>query len=139
VPWEELLHYDNGRQLFAQSTHIRLSGGTEFIVPQFCFASLTHLSFSCHGLSTIINPGSASAFDSATFPDLQEIVPSLLYMVSRTQDRDRLRDAGHAIDRRMEVIACPKKWKEVDIWESALSGGKDLWERARSGEYLENA
>jgi len=38
--------------------------------------------------------------------------------------------AALAVDGRIDVIACPKKWKEADIWEGARRGEKDLWSRA---------
>jgi len=48
-----------------------------------------------------------------------------------------LKTAGDAIDQRINVIACPKKWKEADVWESAMHGGKHLWARACTGEWLQ--
>jgi hypothetical protein len=48
IPWELLLSYPAGRQLFNQLTHLRTNGGTKFVIPDVSFWSLTHLSFSCH-------------------------------------------------------------------------------------------
>lgn len=60
-------------------------------------------------------------------------------MMCRELDPKTLRMAGLAIDGRIDVIACPKKWKEADIWEDARRGEKDLWMCARSGEYLQKS
>jgi len=132
TPWNLILRSPTGHQFFNQLTHLRVSGGTSFIIPDFCFSSLTHLSFSCHQVSF----GPSSPFTSARFPVLQHIVPSLPYMVCRDMDPMTLRTAGHAIDPRIDVLACPKKWKEVDVWQSVMDGAMDLWARARTDEYL---
>jgi hypothetical protein len=50
-----------------------------------------------------------------------------------------LRTAGHAIDPRIDVLACPKTWKEADVWQSARYGGEDLWARAHTEEYLQKS
>jgi hypothetical protein len=134
IPWELLLGYPAGRQFFNQLTHLRTAGGTKFVFPDFCFSSLTHLSFSSHLFP--LDSSSISPFNSTRFPVLQQIVPSLPYMVCRTLSPVALGTAGRAIDPRIDVIACPKKWKEADVWESARHGADDLWARARAGEYL---
>lgn len=138
IPWGLLLGYSAGRQFFAQLTHLRSNGGTKFTIPSdFCFSSLTHLSFSCHQLP--FGSSSVSPFDSTRFPVLQQIVPSFPYMVCRLWDPITLGTAGDAIDPRINIIACPKKWKEADVWKNAMHGGKDLWARACSTEFLQKS
>jgi len=46
---------------------------------------------------------------------------------------------GREIDPRINVIACPKKWKEADVWKRAIQGENDLWASARAGEYLQRS
>jgi hypothetical protein len=145
VPWQLLLSQPAARQLFKQLTHLRVSGGTEFVKPDFCFASLSHLSFTCHDLSTCLTSKStsrstpASPFTSAQFPVLQQIVPSIPYVCWRLEDLKTLHASGLAIDGRVDALTCPKKWKEADIWESSRRGGDDLWTRVRAGEYLQKS
>jgi hypothetical protein len=145
VPWQLLLSQPAARQLFMQLTHLRVSGGTEFVKPDFCFASLSYLSFTCHDLSTCLTSKSTSRsssdspFPSAQFPVLQQIVPSIPYVCWRLEDPKTLHASGLAIDGRMDALTCPKKWKEADIWESARRGGDDLWTRVRAGEYLQKS
>jgi hypothetical protein len=134
IPWNLLLTDTAGRQLFKQLTHLRISGGTQFVPPDFPFSSLTHLSFSCHQLSFGSSP--ASPFNSDRFPVLQYIAPSFPYLVCRTWNPEVLGARGREIDPRISVIACPKKWKEADVWKMAIQGGNDLWARALKGEYL---
>ena len=50
-----------------------------------------------------------------------------------------LRVAGRSLDERMDVIACPKKWKELDVWEEGGPGGRDLWDRAKTTEFLQRS
>jgi len=45
IPWELLLSHSAGRQLFNQLTHLCTNRGTKFVLPNFSFSSLTHLSF----------------------------------------------------------------------------------------------
>lgn len=137
IPWELLLGNPAGRQLFNQLTHLRINGGIKFVIPDFSFSSLTHLSFSCHQLP--FGSSSVSPFDSSRFPVLQHIAPSLPYMLCRTLSPAVLGASGRAIDPRIDVIACPKKWKEADVWKRARQGGKDLWVSARAGEYLQKS
>ena len=137
IPWDLLLSYPTGRQLFNQLTHLRTNGGTKFVVPDFSFSSLTHLSFSCHQLS--FGPSSTSPFDSTRFPVLQQIAPSLPYMICRTASPAALGAKGRQIDPRISVIACPKKWKEADVWKKAMHGESDLWASACAGEYLKKS
>jgi hypothetical protein len=132
VPWKLLLGYPAGRQFFNQLTHLRISGGTKFVVPDFCFSSLTHLSFSCHQIS--LGSSAIPPFNSERFPVLQQIAPSIPYLSCRTLDPVALNTTGKAIDPRIDVIACPKKWKEADVWQRAMHGGTDIWESARMGE-----
>ena len=133
IPWVLLLSYPAGHQLFGQLTHLRTNGSTKFDFPNFIFSALTHLSFSCHQLP------SDTMFDATRFPVLQQIVPSLPYMFCRTSNAAVLGVTGRAIDSRIDVIACPKKWKEADVWEKARREGKGLWTSARSGEYLQES
>ena len=141
VPWKLLLSQPAACQLFMQLTHLRVSGGSQFVKPDFCFASLSHLSFACHDLSTCVTPKPTptSPFPPAQFPALVQIVPSIPYMYWRLKNPEALHTSGVAIDGRIHALACPKKWKEADIWESARRGGKDLWGRARTGEYLQKS
>jgi hypothetical protein len=60
-------------------------------------------------------------------------------MVCRTLNPVALNTAGQAIDPRVNIIACPKKWKEADVWKCARCGERDLWARARTGEYLKKS
>jgi len=60
-------------------------------------------------------------------------------MECRERDPKAIQMAGLAIDGRIDVIACPKKWKEADIWEGARRGEKDLWMDAREGKYLQRS
>jgi hypothetical protein len=129
IPWAAFLAYPNGRQLFSQLTHFRSSGGRLFTFPDFCFTSLTHLSFSCHDLATLQFP-TIPVFDQESFPVLKQIVPTIPFMVCRSQDSHALRSAGRKSDARVDVIPCPKKWKEADMWETAAWGLQDIWERA---------
>jgi hypothetical protein len=146
VPWRLILSQPTARQLFRQLTHLRVSGGTAFVKPDFCFASLSHLSFTCHDLSTCLTSTEstspftpASLFPSEQFPVLQHIVPSIPYMCWRLKDPKTLHTSGLAIDGRMDTLTCPKKWKEADIWESERRGEKNLWTRVRAGEYLQKS
>ena len=50
-----------------------------------------------------------------------------------------LRVAGRSLDERMDVIACPKKWKELDVWEEGGRGEQDLWDRAKTTEFLQRS
>jgi len=63
----------------------------------------------------------------------------LPYIICRTLSPATLGATGRAIDPRIDVIACPKKWKEADVWKRAIQGGKDLWASARAGEYLKRS
>jgi len=137
IPWKLLLTDTAGRQLFKQLTHLRISGGTFFSSPDFSFSSLTHLSYSCHQLS--FGSSSTLPFNSDTFPVLRHIAPSFPYLVCRTWTPEVLNARGREIDPRISVIACPKKWKEADVWETAILGGNDLWARAHKGEYLQRS
>jgi len=137
IPWELLLSLPAGRQLFSQLTHLRASGGTKLVLPNFSFSSLTHLSFSCHQLS--FGSSSTSPFDSTRFPKLQQIAPSLPYMICRTFSPAVMDATGRGVDPRISVIACPKKWKEADVWKKAIQGENDLWTSARVGEYLQRS
>jgi len=137
IPWSWLLKQPAGRQLFAQLTHFRAQSGTHFVIPDFCFASLTHLSFSCHELT--FGSTDTSPFDAVRFPVLQQIVPSIPYMICRLQDPKALNKQGLSIDPRVNVVLCPKKWKEADIWVAASYGKEDLWAGARSGIYLQRS
>ena len=141
VPWQLLLRQPAAHQLFTQLTHLRVSGGTEFAKPDFCFASLSHLSFACGSLSRAFNitSRSTSPFPSAQFPVLQQIVPSMLYNYWRSEDPKTIHASGLAIDGRMDVLACPKKWKEADMWENARRGGNDLWTCVCAGEFIQTS
>lgn len=138
IPWSELLQAETGRQFFSQLTHFRGCGGTTFKVPRFRFKSLTHLSFTCYDTAYTILPLSFLK-DTTIFPSLQLIVPSIPYMQCRTQDPNSLRKLGLKVDERMEVIACPKKWKEIDIWKAGINGVSDIWKSAQSGAYLQKS
>ena len=138
IPWHEILSPPTGRRLFGQLTHLRVAGGTQFdIHNDFCFTSLTHLSFTCHSLDAGLTPG--HYLNSTRFPVLQRVVPSVPYMHWRLQNPTALRAEGRTMDDRLDVIACPKKWKELDVWENGGPGERDLWERARTTEFLQRS
>jgi hypothetical protein len=136
IPWERLLRNQNARLLFNELTHFRSSGGQSFTIPDFCFTSLAHLSFACHDLTlcctSFVRPGEPM-FGPRVFPGLRRIVPTIPYITCRYQDSRVLRSRGSKMDARVDVIPCPKKWKEADVWLSARWGA-DLWERAALGE-----
>jgi hypothetical protein len=137
IPWREIFTSDNGRKLFSQLTHFRSCGGNQFVIPKFCFASLTHLSLACHGLSNCCAPWldpSLSPFTTDCFPALQQVVPTIPYLDCRYSNARRLRTEGLKIDPRVNAIPCPKKWKEADVWEDSRWGTIDLWQRARRGD-----
>jgi hypothetical protein len=46
-------------------------------------------------------------------------------MVSRGWDAREVSTAALEVDDRINVVFCPKKWKEADIWY----GMEDLWRR----------
>ena len=136
IPWQDILSPPTGRRLFGQLTHLRIAGGTQFdLKVDFPFASLTHLSFTCHSLDVDLT----RRLESTRFPVLQRVVPSLPYMQWRLQNPTVLRDEGRRMDDRVYVIACPKKWKELDVWENGGPGERDLWERAETPEFLQRS
>jgi hypothetical protein len=138
VNWPELLHLPTSRQLFAQLTHLRTTrcSDVNFDI-DFCFTSLTHLSFKRHDLN--LDPMSASLSDVTRFPVLQRIVPSFPYMQWRLLQPMTLRVKGRALDKRMNIIACPKKWKELGVWEEGGPEERDLWDRAMTTEFLQRS
>jgi hypothetical protein len=138
IPWRNLLCLPKACQLFGQLTRFRTAGGTVYNLSSnidFSFASLTRLSFACHSIDRL----SRFDFDSKRFPVLQRIVPSVPYMQWRTLQPTTLRAKGREIDDRMDVIACPKKWKELDVWEEGGLGERDLWDRAQTTEFLQRS
>ena len=60
-------------------------------------------------------------------------------MNCRTSNPAALGAKGREIDARISVIACPKKWKEADVWKKAIKGENDLWVSARAGKYLQRS
>jgi hypothetical protein len=135
IPWERLLRYQKAKRLFSELTHFRSSGGQSFAIPNFCFKSLAHLSFACHDIAlccTRFPPLDEPLFGPSLFPVLRQIVPTIPYISCRYQDSRVLRSKGSAIDARMNVIPCPKKWKEADVW-MGVRWGTDIWQRAACG------
>jgi len=57
----------------------------------------------------------------------------------RTMQATTLRTEGRGIDDRMNVIACPKKWKELDVWEEGGPGDRDFWDRAKTTEFVQRS
>jgi hypothetical protein len=146
VPWGQLLNQPAAHQLFMQLTHLRVSGGTRFVKPDFGFASLSHLLFTCHNLSSLTSTSTSSStsasfipIPSAQFPVLQQIVLSIPYIYWWNEDPKTLYISGMLIDGRMDTLACPKKWKEADIWEGARHGENDLWTLAHHGQYQQKS
>jgi hypothetical protein len=128
APLKELLAHPFGPTLFAQLTHLRLSGERFLNIRSFCFKSLTHYSFShrsdCYAIE----------FDSTQFPVLRHIVPTIPYTLCRSENPRELRADAREEDERVELIPCPKKWKESKVWEMAGEWGRSgIWVRAASG------
>ena len=145
VPWAELLCQPAAGLLFGQLTHLRVSGGTELVVPKFEFTSLSHLSFECSrprgpfvmfaGAGASESESAPLVFECTNFPVLQQIALSTAYLF-RSRSMDPSQAAGRQVvtDNRMDVFVLPNIWKEAEVWEDTRRGGPDIWTRARVGD-----
>jgi len=134
IPWDVLLRQPLGRQLFSQLTHFRAVLQRRFKSPDFCFASLTHISYNYDDVDFDEESDSTPYFDDLRFPILRQIVPTFRYKLCRGVDLKMLKANGIAVDGRFDALACPRGWVEADIWEKSRRGERDIWTRARAEE-----
>jgi hypothetical protein len=136
ISWRRLRRWPTSQPFFAQITHLRVNIPYPTCSPHGNFASLTCFSYTHPKLH--FDKQLCPCLDSAGFPALHQIVPTIPYMNWQGTDPKLLKTAGMVADPKFEVLTCPEHWrKEADIWEEGRRGASDIWALARSAEYLQ--